>query len=646
MKSRHTMVIAIATTAMLSLVSTSASAHPDSSQLDDGVNEGDGTTLELPWGDGDHAHDEPVGNPGLPDTLGATGSKTLEVVGRGIRNESGVTTDVWAHDGYAYTGTFSTLCSTGDNDSGIWVWDVQNVNKVSFVGVIDSAAGSKANDVRVAAMNSGDVLVLSNESCAGGPGGFDIYNVDDPANPTFQSRVTIDELNPISNALFGGLSDVGVHNLWLFTDGSNDYVAVTSEGAFDNFRVYDITDPANPTLASSWGAEELFDPGVGEETVDVDRVLAAALDLLGGFGASQNKFLHDVTITADGNTAYLANWDAGLVALDISDPTIPPTVISVALDPTNGSLDGEVNSHSVWPSEDGSIVIEGEEDFSAWEGNIPPSNLTIDGTATPGDPTIPATAVATNAGDYFEANQTGSTGTVHGASVEVDGGPEFAAAEMATAAGSPTLADTGDISGAIVWIGQACTLTGGDTVSNQVAIDAALANGDQVIAVARRGACEFQEKADAAAAAGASVVVIANNQPSTPWSGMRIWDYSDPANPVLASTFNTACSASTEPSTSCVAGGTYSSHNVVVETQGNKVLAYIAWYNDGMIVLDISDPYAPVEIARYLGTNENGELNDFWGVYKIPNDPFIYASDRNGGLYIFQMKGKGLQKGN
>lgn len=623
---------------MLALSSAAASAHPESGELDDGVNEDGGTTLELPWGDGDdHAHDEPVGDSGLPDTLGATGSRTLDVVGRGIRNEQGVTTDVWAHDGYAYTGTFSTLCSTGDNGSGVWIWDVHNVNKVSFVGVIDSAAGSKANDVRVAAMNSGDILVLSNESCAGGPGGFDIYNVDDPANPVFESRVQIDELNVISNSLFGGLTDVGVHNLWLFTDGANDYVAVTSEGAFDNFRVYDITDPSSPTLASSWGAEELFDPGVGEETADVGRVLAAALDLLSGFGASQNKFLHDVTITSDGNTAYLANWDAGLVALDISDPTVEPTVISVALDPASGSLDGEVNSHSVWPSEDGSIVIEGEEDFSAWEGSIPPSNLTLDGTATPGDPTIPATAIATDAGDFFEANQTGLTGVVHGASIEVDGGPEFAAVELTTAPGSPTLADTGDISGNVVFVGRACGLTQGDVLTN------VLSPGD--IAVVRRGACEFQEKADTVAAAGAAVAVIANNQPSTPWSGMRIWDYSDPANPVLASTFDTSCSASTAPSSNCVADGTYSAHNVVVETQGNQVLAYIAWYNDGMIVLDISDPYAPVEIARYLGTNENGDLNDFWGVYKIPNDPFIYASDRNGGLYIFKLKGKGLQKG-
>ena len=39
-------------------------------------------------------------------------------------------------------------------------------------------------------------------------------------------------------------------------------------------RRVNITDPANPTRTSSWGAEELFDPGVGDESTDVGRVLA------------------------------------------------------------------------------------------------------------------------------------------------------------------------------------------------------------------------------------------------------------------------------------------------------------------------------------------------------------------------------------
>jgi hypothetical protein len=491
-------------------------------------------------------------------------------------------------------------------------------------------------------MNSGDILVMSNESCGGGDGGFEIYNVDDPTSPVKLASVTIDELNPITDFLFGGITEVGVHNLWLFTRGDKDYVAAVAETAFDTFQVFDISDPTSPTLAASWGAEEVFDPGVGA-SLDFGRTLAAALWLLDGPGASANRFLHDITLNAEGTLAYLSNWDAGLILLDLTDVT-DPQVVSVAIDLANGSLDGELNSHAAWPSEDGSIVVETEEDFSAWEASAPPGNLTLDGTATPGDPTIPATAISTTAGDDFEANQTGNVGTTDGTTVVVTSGPlagnTYPAIELATAAGSPTFADTGPLSGQLVWIGRACTATQGDVLANPVGA------GD--IAIARRGACEFEEKANAAAAAGAATVVIANNiTTSTPWGGVRIWDYSDPTNPVLASHFNTVCSAASSPVAGCDPAGTYSVHNVVVESKGSKTFAYISWYWDGMLVLDVTDPYNPVEVARYFDNtaeflaNNGGNPHDFWGVHKVPDSPWIYASDRNGGLYVFKEYGQG-----
>lgn len=564
--------------------------------------------------------------------------KNLAPAGRGFRNVGDATTDVWAHAGYAYTGTFNSPCG-GEEGAGVWVWDVHNKNVPQFVRIISSPDGSRSNDVKVATMNAGDILVHTNEPCAGGPGGFEIYDVADPGNPVHLSSVRIDEINPISDALFGGITDVGTHNLFLFTQGANDYVAAVAETGFDNFQVFDITDPTNPVLVTAWGAEELFDPGVGDLTDlgdpdQVNRVLAAALWLLDGFGSSANRFLHDITISADGNHAYLSNWDAGLVLLDISDPA-DPLVVSVALDPVNGSLDGEVNSHAAWPSEDGTIVVETEEDFAAWEASAPPSNLTF-GEGDPAAP-LPGTAVSTTAGDDFEASQTGNAGTLDATSLEVTSGPlagtSYPAIELS--GDQPRFADTGPVSGDIVWIGRACN---GDTILNA---DDIVTGG---IAVVRRGACTFREKNFNAAAAGASAIVIANNlADSTPWGGVRIWDYSDPANPVLASTFDTVCSASTEPGDGCDPNGTYSVHNVIVETTGNKVKAYISWYWDGMLVLDVTDPYNPVEVARYLDTTgpNDGLANDFWGVYKIPNQPWIYGSDRNGGLYVLKEFGAG-----
>jgi hypothetical protein len=518
---------------------------------------------------------------------------------------------------------------------------VHNHNKTSFVGIIPSPTGSRSNDVKVAAMNSGDILVHSNESCAGGPGGFEIYNVDDPENPVHLASVgPINELNPISDALFGGITDVGVHNLWLFTDGERDYVAAVAESAFDTFRIYDITDPTNPTIASAWGAEEVFDPGVGDELVDVGRVLDAALWLTSGFGASQNRFLHDVTVSADGNHAYLSNWDAGLILLDISDPTNPQPV-STALDLTADG-DGEVNSHAAWPSEDGSIVVETNEDFAPFE-----TIFTID--------------TGPSAGQYPSAEGSFTT---------------------------PLVSLTGgEMSGPTTYVGLACT--GGDPVLP--AVDTGQ------IALIQRGACRFDEKATNAinagyagmvvfntAANGDSLVTMGGDPRDIPgvfvghstglaiagvasaadlvigaagaevtaaavpngWGQVRIWDYSDPANPVLASSFDTVCSA-TVVDQSCDPAGTYSVHNVVVETTGNMVKAYISWYWDGMLILDVTDPYNPVETARFFDNSpefvagNGGNPHDFWGVYKQPNSPWIYGSDRNGGLYVFKEYGSG-----
>ena len=495
--------------------------------------------------------------------------KNLSLSARGERLQPDATTDVWVHGKYAYTGTFNSPCG-GEDDAGIWIWDVHNKKKpAEFVTVIDSPLGSRTNDVRVAQMNSGTILVHSNEECGpGGIGGFEIYSVDNPGTPFHLASVQTDDVNALLRDGLGFV-DFGVHNLWLFTQGEKDYVAATVESEFGNFQIYDITDPTNPVLVGWWGAEELFDDTVDwATTTDFDAILAADAYLFDGFGASQNRFLHDVTITADGQQAYLANWDAGLVLLDISDPS-DPQLISVAIDTT--SEDGDVNSHSVWPSEDGLIVVEGEEDFSPFSSvfSITSGGASGEYPATEGAITVPI--------------------------VDLPGGV---------------------MAGPTVYVGYACNP--GESPGFDDPVPAA--TGSDQIALIQRGECTFSSKIDNAEAAGYAGVVVMNDEArgdalvsmggtatnlpgvfvghstglliagvataadlvigdagesvsaaTIPdgWSGVRVWDYTDPANPVLASTFNTVCSA-TVVDPSCLPGGTYSSHNVVVETTSSR----------------------------------------------------------------------------
>jgi hypothetical protein len=585
-------------------------------------------------------------------------TKNLQLRGRGERLVANATTDVWAHGNFAYTGTFNSPCG-GEPEAGVWIWDVRNKNSPSFVGVIESPVGSRSNDVKVADMNSGDILVHSNEACAaGGPGGIEVYNVDDPHNPVHQASIRLDEINEIVPFFFlpGTLEDVGSHNAFLFTQGERDYVSLVYNGIFHTFRTFDITDPTEPVMVNAWGAEELFDPGVGDTTLETDptglRTLNAVLWLLDGFGTSRNRLLHDITVNDEGTLAYLSNWDAGLVLLDISDIS-DPQVVSVALEPEEGSLDGEVNSHAAWPSEDGTIVVETEEDF-----------------------------------DHVRIAVSVTDGPLAG---EVFGGFEDAVGPP-----PPRLAEVGVIEEEAVWVGRGCDTDNFGLAGDQPGIFDPYENDpDGKIAVIRRGACTFGSKLLRAQDAGAVAVIIANNLPDQPglasgsfsgvgdipglfvstaagdlfeanptgntvvldpdevtfdpWGGVRVWDYSDPENPVLASTFNTVCSASTDPLTDgCDPFGTYSIHNVIVEsTDDGQVKAYISWYWDGMLVLDVTDPYNPEEVARFFDNSpefieaNGGNPHDFWGVYKIPDEPWIFGSDRNGGLYTFIEQGAG-----
>lgn len=584
-------------------------------------------------------------------------TKNVELVGRGERLLPHGTTDVWALGEYAYIGTFNSPCGTGEgygepglvqgvNGPGIPVFDVRNRHKPVYVGNIPSVAGSRINDVKVATMNGGDILVHSNERCLPtGPGGFEIYNVNDPTNPVHLAHVQTDDINLFLQANFGFV-DFGVHNLYLFTRDGRDYAAAQVEGLLGSFQVFDISDPQNVTLASWFGAEYLFRPEVDWRTTTNLALIVEAQNnvLLNGAGASRNQLLHDHFVTSDGTRAYLANWDAGLLLVDLGDlDGSAATLISQAIAPR--SEDVEINSHSVWPTADGNIVIEGEEDFdpldsvvritdgpspgpvASAEGAITTPVIDLPGMQVAGDTVYlgqacnvsPPFPPASSTEDQIALIQRGTCTFTEKATNALNAGYDaFIVFNVATPAENPVYGD------ALVFMGGTPVDIAGHFVGHSTGL---------LIS----GVGDFSDLT--IGHVGNNVEMVAPDG----WSGMRIWDYSDPENPVLASTFNTVCSA--DPlDASCDPRGTYSSHNVIVE--GTK--AYISWYSDGVLILDISDPYNVKEVGRYHEAGEafeerNGGIQDVWGIYKVPEEPWIYASDRNGGLYILKEKGQGSQ---
>jgi LVIVD repeat len=115
---------------------------------------------------------------------------------------------------------------------------------------------------------------------------------------------------------------------------------------------------------------------------------------------------------------------------------------------------------------------------------------------------------------------------------------------------------------------------------------------------------------------------------------LRVYDFSDPADPVQIGEYRTPNSLGT----GAVGAGDYSIHNPLVV--GTTV--YASWYSDGVRVLDVSDPTSPTEIAYFVpaaGHNpvkppQRGTLSQMpqvWGVYYDAERDLVLASDMNTG---------------
>ena len=83
-------------------------------------------------------------------------------------------------------------------------------------------------------------------------------------------------------------------------------------------------------------------------------------------------------------------------------------------------------------------------------------------------------------------------------------------------------------------------------------------------------------------------------------------------------------------------------HNT--EVLGDR--AYSAWYSNGIVALDLSDPTSPVMVGQFVPKTSNRHANslgvgpaEVWGVAIDPETGVVYASDMRTGLWIIQPVG-------
>lgn len=612
-------------------------------------------------------HDTPLPDGHVPANV----NYGFQVIGRdtlaGI--STALYTDVWAHEGYAYIGTFQ---EPSCDRSGVYISDIRDPANPEMVGMIKSPPNTRINDVKVTRIGDRDVLIHSLEPCGqlvgnglargGGNGGhqlgqvgISLWDVTNPDRP---------------HALKQNFLDFPVHNIYTWTTASgHTYLLIVDDIATDDLKIADITKPQAPKLITS--------TGIGTWVQTNPEILDDGQIFTGSFAAS---FLHDVWVNdidpgpGENWQAVLPYWDAGFITLDVNDPYNPVFLGDSTYpdpDPVHGTSPAEGNAHAaVFGGPGFDKIFGGDEDFDSL-----------------------FSAVSVNGADY-PATQGSDVPQV---------GPG---------------ADIESLTGQTAFVGEAC---GG-------ALTPAAQTGAS-IAVIERGTCAFTLKAQTVQAAGYSAGIVMNQAAagrcdatvsmlveadipmlfvprSSGYAILGIAGY-DPAlcpdqefsNPSLPSidtlgevatlnavfdgwgylhTLNNTSSLQTiqvgqdgdsttvdylgemgyyapaevaDPDLATGAGD-LTMHNLEIDPN-NPDRMFISWYSLGMRAVEWREGHLHTnsngegvmswnmhEVGRFIAGEEYGESagSNFWGVHvtEINGETYILGSDRDTGLWVFQ----------
>ena len=543
--------------------------------------------------------------------------------------------DVWFFDHggsvgkFAYVGTWSGQC-TGQ---GAKIVDVNNPTKPKWEGFVGARKNSSNEDVVVRRIGSRDVLAIGVQAC--GPGGSDGLALFDVTNP----------LKPVELSFFP--TPTGVHELDLtvrpdgmalallatpFSEFIDTYFGTSFGG---EFRIVDISNPANPQPLSDWGI--IADSNLLIQGGN-DPVSSSFQGLPGFFAAHYD---HSVRAADSGMTAYISYWDGGILKLNISNPSAP-VYVGRTIYPAGSSGDG----HSMTPYQVGGTryILQNDEDFQSLPDVLVTSSATgptaIEGFQQPWSP------VQLTAGGQM------LSGTVH------DAGDGCQASDYSGAAGKLALADSVDpfyvgiIPG---WPEPPCsigeqailaTAAGARAlVSNLVSPDDAYVLspgvGARQLSAIGVPVIQIADIDDVAAAlrapGGADTMTITAQTPS--WGYLRVFQENGTSEWQQVGTFTDAPNAygvhPTPP-------GSWSIHNT--EVLGNR--AYSAWYSNGIVAIDVSNPTAPTRVGQFVPDTSKRNANslgtgpaEVWGVAIDPATGIVYASDMRTGLWIVKPTG-------
>jgi Ca2+-binding RTX toxin-like protein len=312
---------------------------------------------------------DPTPNPDVPDP------NQPQVV-------PGQIADVAVFKGAAYLDSWSEpTCKRG----GFFSVDISNPaspQQLAFVPALPDTyhgEGAQARTINTAAFN-GDMLAVNNEPCGpNGVGGFDLYDVSDPAHPQILVQGMGDQSpdEPPAGQDEVGFADTtqdpsevpnSAHSIFIWQEAGKAYAVIVDNTELHDVDIFDITNPRAP-----------------EFIADVDVIALAdaeGLDVVGNSANGDNVFHHDMVVKKinDIQTMLVSYWDAGYIKLNVQDPT-NPTILGdsdfgtqdpLVEDPSTGEgfAPPEGNGHEGEFSFDNKFVLAADEDFSAYRAGV------------------------------------------------------------------------------------------------------------------------------------------------------------------------------------------------------------------------------------------------------------------------------------
>lgn len=515
---------------------------------------------------------------------------TLTQIGHTDLGGQGFAANVRTLGSFAYVGSWGAGRCPG---SGVRVVDLSNPAAPVVAATAAQIPGTSAEDIVplhvTTPMFTGDLLVVGIQRCSNSsaaPGGLALVDITDPRNP--RDLGFFDSGRPARGV---HELDVTVQNGRVLALLAVPYSSAANDG---DLRIVDITDPNRPKQLAAWG------PALAGLPTE-------------GIGCNRSVNAHSVKSAPDGMRAFVSFWDAGLIILDISDPAAPRYLGRAFAPQSEGAV------HSVDLTAEGFAVVAEEDDVFRSPRRL---TLRVEGSGEALDVTG---CQAVGGTDIDEV------GVLNGPLV--DGGMLCRGAPS-TSAGAILLADSGG-----------CSVESKARVAAAAKASAlVLALGQEPVALELSGEIGLPV-VTISTGDGERVRSVANGMvtlpTSRPWGGVRIWDMRDPASPVQVGGFHTD-GATRFPSSG---PGSYAVHNPL--RAGRYVL--LAWYADGVRVVDFSDPAHPVEVASFVPPPAADPQRTFatapyvWGVAVSGN--LVLVSDINGGLYVLRATGLSTSTG-